>query len=106
MLKPIDPRDYGIPYDPRAERDLLAPPLYAKPFFDPAALERLRQKADRMLRALMRHRERYLKAWIAQTGILPTDAVLVEREVWDRETVTIVKVVEVVTKAEAVRRYG
>lgn len=106
MLKPIDPRDYGIPCDPRAERDLLAPPLYAKPFFDPAALERLRQKADRMLRFLMRHRERYLKAWIAQTGILPTDAALVEREVWDRETVTMVKVIEIITKAEAARRYG
>lgn len=82
------------------------PPLYAKPFFDPAMIENLRQKADRMLRALMRHRERYLSAWIAQTGILPTDAVLVEREVWDRENAAMAKVVEVVTKAEAARRFG
>lgn len=94
-MEPRDPRDYGALFSKRAET-----------FFPAEMIEALRQKSARMLRALMRHRERYLKAWIAQTGILPADAVLVEREVWDRETVTMVKVIEIITKAEAARRYG
>lgn len=38
----------------------------------------LEAHADRVLRALMRHRERYLRAWVARTGIDPRDAELVE----------------------------
>ena len=34
--------------------------------------------ADRVLRSLMRHRERYLRAWIAATGLHPLEAELVE----------------------------
>lgn len=93
-MEPRDPRDYG------------ASGMRAETFFPSEMIEALRQKSARMLRALMRHRERYLAAWIAQTGILPTDAVLVEREAWDPQAATMIKVIEVVTKAEAARRYG
>lgn len=39
----------------------------------------LRAECDRMVRRLMRHRERYLRAWVAATGIHPTEAMLEER---------------------------
>jgi hypothetical protein len=34
--------------------------------------------AQRMLKSLMRHRERYLRAWIASTGLRPEECMLIE----------------------------
>lgn len=34
-------------------------------------------------RLLMRHRERYVRAWTAQTGLLPSESMLVERRMDD-----------------------
>ena len=39
----------------------------------------IEQVALRALQLLMRHRERYLKAWIAATGVHSQDAVLVQK---------------------------
>lgn len=66
----------------------------------------LRAKAERMTRSLMRHRDRYLKAWLACTGLNPTDAVMVERQSFDRDTGSVVLTVEIVSKADALRRFG
>jgi hypothetical protein len=51
--------------------------------------ERIAKLAERRLRLLARHRERYLTAWIAATGLHPTECVLVERTSADGLTVTI-----------------
>ena len=48
----------------------------------------IQQKAERIMRSLNRHRERYLRAWVAATGIDPRDAILVERHYPDG-TITI-----------------
>jgi len=37
----------------------------------------LYKRTERILRALLRHRERYVRAWIAATGFHPTECVLV-----------------------------
>ena len=66
----------------------------------------LAAKAERVTRALFRHRDRYVKAWSAQTGIKPTDAVLVERQAWDASASCMVAIVEIMTKEEATRRFG
>ena len=63
-------------------------------------------KAARVVRSLHRHRDRYVKAWSAQTGISPTDAILVERQAWDASTSCMVTIVEIMTKEEAARRFG
>jgi hypothetical protein len=41
-------------------------------------LDALRAECDRVVRRLMRHRDRYLRAWIAATGLHPTEAMLEE----------------------------
>lgn len=69
------------------------------------ALAALHAKAERMTRSLMRHRDRYLKAWLACTGLSPTDAVMVERQSFDRDTGSVVLTIEIVSKSEATRRF-
>ncbi len=44
--------------------------------------------ADRLIRSLMRHRDRYLRAWIAETGALPSECMLEERLVVDADVAT------------------
>lgn len=52
--------------------------------------EKLRKKAEKVYALLMQHRERYIRAWCAATGVYPTDAKLVERDNGDgSKTVTI-----------------
>lgn len=36
------------------------------------------QLAEQHHRRLMRHRERYVKAWLAETGLLPSECEIVE----------------------------
>ena len=69
------------------------------------AIAALHAKAERMTRSLMRHRDRYLKAWLACTGLSPTDAVMVERQSFDRDTGSVVLTIEIVSKSEATRRF-
>ena len=111
MLKPLDPSLYGIPFDPRVDArpiSFAGPPVSNAPSLpraDPAWVESMRAKAGRITRALFRHRDRYLKAWVAQTGILPTDAVIVERQQLDPAGATMVQIFEVMSKEEAARRF-
>lgn len=52
--------------------------------------EYVSKMAFRRMRAIDRHRERYVSAWYAQTGIDPRDAMLVEQDHADgRKTLTI-----------------
>lgn len=44
-------------------------------------MDLLAARAVRFVGQLMKHRERYLRAWIAATGLHPTECELVE-EVW------------------------
>ena len=44
----------------------------------PALVDHLRQAANRLHARVMRHRERYLRAWIAATGLHPEECELVE----------------------------
>jgi len=55
--------------------------------------------ADRLLRSLMRHRERYLRAWIAETGAPPSECVLEERLVVEAD-VAIARTVVVRRQAD------
>lgn len=48
-----------------------------------SVLEEINRAFEVQLRSLMRHRERYVKAWIAATGLHPTECVLVERRMGD-----------------------
>lgn len=43
-----------------------------------AVLDEINRVATRMVRSLMRHRDRYLKAWIAATGHDPRECEMVE----------------------------
>jgi len=47
--------------------------------------------ANRLLKNLMFHRERYLKAWVAETGIMPSEAILCQRYRMDGVIETWVK---------------
>lgn len=41
-------------------------------------LDALHLAGQRLYKCLMRHRDRYIKAWVAATGVYPTEAVLKE----------------------------
>lgn len=45
--------------------------------------------AEERLRLIMANRERYVEAWIAETGLHPTECVLTETKSADGLTVTI-----------------
>jgi hypothetical protein len=45
---------------------------------------------DRLIRQLTRHRERYLRAWIAATGLDPRECELVEEHVVEEGVVKVV----------------
>jgi hypothetical protein len=49
-----------------------------EPMQDPPFGAALRQAAASMFRRVIRHRERYIRAWIAATGIRPEECELVE----------------------------
>ena len=50
---------------------------------EPTAFQKaLSDLADKRARFLLRHRERFLKAWMAATGVDPREAVLVEETAW------------------------
>ncbi len=53
---------------------------YPDSFYD-----EISKSADRLFRDVIAHREKYLKAWVAETGIMPSEAVLIERKVVDPE---------------------
>ncbi len=57
-----------------------------------------------LMRRVMRHRERYLRAWVAATGHEPTDAVLIQRKGFDG--LGAWESCEVVSRAEFDRRFG
>jgi hypothetical protein len=40
--------------------------------------DEIRALADRMTRRVMRHRERYIRAWVASTGLRPEESELIE----------------------------
>ncbi len=54
-------------------------------------LDAFTEAATKAYRNLMRHRDRYLKAWLAATGIHPAEAELVERYETDGSTVVEVR---------------
>ena len=41
--------------------------------------DKIQAAAEAALRHVLQHRETYLKAWVAETGTLPSDACLVEQ---------------------------
>jgi hypothetical protein len=43
-----------------------------------AFVEAITELGDRVARRVMRHRERYIKAWIAATGLHPTECEVIE----------------------------
>jgi hypothetical protein len=60
----------------------------------PKSPDELRAAAERTYRRVMRHRGRYLRAWIAATGLLPTECEIVEQPVPGGLRITIRRRVE------------
>lgn len=57
----------------------------------PFPLEDLEAMVARSVAEVMAHRERYVKAWVAETGLLPSECEMVEEQHYgeDRVTTTI-----------------
>lgn len=51
----------------------------------------LRLAAEKMYRRVMRHRERYIRAWIAATGLHPLECEVVEQRMPDGSMVVYVR---------------
>ena len=58
---------------------------------EPSFAEKLRAASDNLFRRLMRHRDRYVKAWIAATGLRPEESVLVEKRMPNGDVVVTVR---------------
>jgi hypothetical protein len=81
---------------------------YVYPAFEPGApgtvtsFADVERKAAVIFRSLIRHRERYIRAWVAATGVHPKDAEIVECQELTANGVTMT--VTIRSKQEALSR--
>lgn len=67
------------------------------PGVDDAWPEQMAKRVKRIMRSLERHRERYVRAWIAATGIKPEEACIVTNMQPNGEVMVVKRRDEVLT---------
>lgn len=67
-------------------------PLVLDPQLEPNEFQvAIQREAERRVRFIMQNRERLLEAWIAETGLLPSESELVEQNFHDGSTVVFIR---------------